>query len=88
MNFRVQSGTAPVDAGTYTCHMQLVSMKTFFAATVWVSAVSMAGIAGNMSSVSSWTVLAGVALLPALVMMQRWNGPGQTMSQSIQEARR
>jgi hypothetical protein len=49
---------------------------------LWVSAVSMAGIAGNVNSVSSWTVLAGVAVLPPLVMMRRWNDSRQTMSQS------
>jgi len=46
------------------------------------------GIAGNMHSFPSWTVLTGVALVPPLVMMWRWNDPRQTMSESIQEARR
>jgi hypothetical protein len=36
----------------------------------------------------SWALLAGVALLPPLVMMWRWNTPAQTMSEIIQEARR
>jgi hypothetical protein len=50
--------------------------------------VSAAGIAAGVSSRSSWTALAGVALLPAIVMMWRWDGPPQTMSESIQEALR
>jgi hypothetical protein len=67
--------------------MQLVSIKAVLA-TVWVSAVCIAGIAGNLNSLSSWTVLAGVAVLPPIIMMWRWNDPPQTMSESIQEARR
>lgn len=67
--------------------MQLDSIKATVA-TVWVSAVCTAGIAGSVKTLSGWTVLAGVAVLPPLVMMWRWNNPGQTMSESIQEALR
>ena len=83
----MHSGTARFTAGAYTWTMQLLSIKAVLA-MLWVSAVSIAGIAGNVDSVSSWTTLAVVAVLPPLVMMWRWNDPGQTMSQSIQEARR
>jgi hypothetical protein len=67
--------------------MQLESIKGIFS-TLWVSAVFAAAIAGNLQSVSGWTVLVGVAVVPPLVMMWRWNHPAQTMSESIQEARR
>jgi hypothetical protein len=67
--------------------MQLVSIKAIIA-LLWVSTVSVVGIAGNLNSVASWTVLAGVAVVPPLVMMWRWNDPRQTMSETIQEARR
>jgi hypothetical protein len=67
--------------------MHLVSIKAI-TAMLWVSVVSIAGIAANVNSFSSWTVLAGVAVLPPLVMMRRWNDPGQSMSQTIQEALR
>ena len=77
-----RSATARTLAG-----MQLVSLKAVLA-TVWVSAALIAGIAGNLNSLSSWTVLAGVAVIPPIVMMWRWNAPRQTMSESIQEARR
>lgn len=66
-------------------NMQLDSIKATIA-TVWVSAVCTAGIVGNVNTLSGWTVLAGVAVLPPLVMMWLWNHPGQTMSESIQEA--
>jgi hypothetical protein len=67
--------------------MQLVSIKPIIA-MLWVSAAFIMGIAGNLDSFSSWTVLTGVAVVPPLVMMWRWNDPRQTMSESIQDARR
>jgi hypothetical protein len=83
----VPDRTARFRAGTYASNMQLESIKATVA-TVWVSAVCTAGIAGHLRSLWGWTVLAGVALLPPLVMMWRWNNPRQTMSETIQEARR
>jgi hypothetical protein len=56
--------------------------------TVWASAVCTAGIVGNLKSLSGWTLLAGIAVLPPLVMMWRWPNPRQSMSESIQEALR
>ena len=53
-----------------------------------VSAAFIIGIAGKVDSLSSWSLLAGVAIVPLLVMMWRWNAPRQTMSESIQEALR
>jgi hypothetical protein len=67
--------------------MQLVSIKPIIA-MLWVSAAFIMGIAGNSDSFSSWAVLTGVAVVPPLVMMWRWNDPRQTMSESIQEALR
>ena len=63
--------------------MQLVSIKPIIA-LLWVLAVFVIGIARNLDSFSSWTVVAGVAVVPLLVMM--W--PRQTMPESIQEALR
>jgi hypothetical protein len=67
--------------------MQLVSIKAVIG-MLWVSTVSVVGIAGNLNSVTSWIVLAVVAIVPPLVVMWRWNDPRQTMSESIQEALR
>jgi hypothetical protein len=67
--------------------MQLFSIKRVIA-MLWVSATFIIGIAGNLDSFSSWAVLTGVAVVPPLVMMWRWNDPRQTMSESIQEALR
>jgi len=67
--------------------MQLLSLKAVLA-TLWVSVALIVGFAGNLHSLSSWTVLAGFALFPPIVMMWRLNDPGQTLSESIQQARR
>ena len=67
--------------------MQLALIKAVVAA-VWVSAVCIGGIAGHLSSPSSWTGLASVALLPTIVMLWLWNDPTQSLSESIREARR
>ena len=83
----VHSGTAPFSLGAYRSGMQLVSLKAVLA-TVWLSAVLIAGLTGNLNSLPSWAVLAGVAVLPPIVMVWRWNAPRQTMSESIQEALR
>jgi len=55
---------------------------------VWVVALCAAGIALNVGSLSGWTVIAALAILPPLVMMWRWHEPAATMSEIIQEARR
>ena len=84
----MHSGTAPFSDSAYSSGMHLVSLKGALAA-VWLSAALIAGIAGNQNSVTSWTVLAGVAVIPPIVeMMLRWNAPRQTMSESIQQGRR
>ena len=83
----VHSGTAQNAAGAYTRNMQLLSVKPIIA-MFWMSAAFVMGYAMHLNSYSSWTVLAGVAVVPPLVMMWRWNEPLQTMSESIHEARR
>jgi hypothetical protein len=67
--------------------MQLVSLKAVVA-TVWVSAALIAALTVTLDSLTKWAVLAGIAVLPPMVMLWRWNAPPQTMSESIQEARR
>lgn len=84
---RVHSDTARFSRGAYSFGMQLLSLKAVVA-SVWISAICLAGIAGNLNSLSSWLVLAAVAVLPPMVMIRQWSDPAQTMSESIQEARR
>jgi hypothetical protein len=63
--------------------MHRVSIKAVIA-MLWVVAVTIAGIVGNVNSLLLWTVLAAVALLPPVVIMRWWSEPRQ----SIQEALR
>ncbi len=65
--------------------MQLRSIKASVA-TVWVSAVCTAGIRRQLDIVVGLALLAGLAVLPPLVMMWHWTNPRQTLSESIQEA--
>lgn len=67
--------------------MQGDSIKTAITA-VWLSAVSAAGLAGNLRSLPAWAVLAIVATIPALVMMWRWNDPRHTTTDTIPAAGR
>jgi len=67
--------------------MQIASIQPIIA-TLWMSAVSIAGIALKLDSFSSWTVLAAAAVVPPLVMVWRWNDPRQTLSETIQDALR
>jgi hypothetical protein len=67
--------------------MQFVYLKAVLA-TLWMLVALVAGLAGNLNSVMSWAVLAGIAFIPAMLMTWRWGSPTQTMSESIQEARR
>ena len=67
--------------------MTLQNMK-FTAAAAWVLAIAAAGLLASVSSVSWWLALAGLAIVPPLVMMRFWNQSDQTMSQSIQEVLR
>ena len=42
----------------------------------------------NLRSISGWTLLLTLALLPSLILMRLWRQPAQTMSQSIRDALR
>ena len=66
--------------------MRLNSIKATVTA-VWVLAVCAAGIALNVGSLSGWTVITGIVIVP-LVMIWRWQEPPATMSEIIQDTRR
>lgn len=67
--------------------MQLVSIKSLIA-MLWVSAVSIAAVAGHVNSLLGWTTLSALMVLPPVAMLRLWNEPRQSLSQSIQEALR
>lgn len=54
----------------------------------WGITVLLAAIALNVTSMTNWGVVACVAIVPPLVVRNFWHAPEQTMSESIQRARR
>jgi hypothetical protein len=67
--------------------MKLVSFK-FVVSLAWVVAIVAVSLATAPHSRANWGALVGVALVPSLLLMWWWNDPTQTMSESINEARR
>lgn len=54
----------------------------------WVVMTTLFGLAIGTTSVTTWTMLVAVALIPSLVVMHFWNAPEQSTSESIREALR
>ena len=67
--------------------MQLQQTKVI-AAGGWILATTAIGLVANLTSRSSWMVLALVALIPPVVFWRFWNVPAQSMSESIRKALR
>ncbi len=57
------------------------------AAAIWVLAVCAAGVTCGTSSLIGWTVLAGLALLPPLIVQGLWKDD-PSLSESIHEVLR
>ena len=64
--------------------MQLISL-TPIVPMLCASVALMVGIAGNLHSLSSWTVLMSVSVVAQLGMMWQAKDPRQAMSQCMQE---
>ena len=54
----------------------------------WAIAVFLAALAIGMTSVLNWIEMICVALAPPLVVRTFWRAPEQTISESIQRARK
>jgi hypothetical protein len=67
--------------------MELQHYKVALAA-VWALAVSTLGLVVGVTSMASLAILAVLALLPPILMLRLWRDPVQSMSESIQDARR
>ena len=67
--------------------MKLEYVKVMLAA-VWVLAMLVVAYTAGVSTVSGQVVLVGVTLLLPLLMWWFWKDPTQTMSESIDQARR
>jgi hypothetical protein len=79
----------PAAAGSRTVrnNMELEHTKPAIAAA-WIVAAGVAGFVANITSVTAWVVLAALGFGPPLIMLLLWRNPPQTISESIQEARR
>jgi hypothetical protein len=56
--------------------------------TVWVLAAIFFGVAADVTSAGGRLGLTVLTLLPCFALWRLWNDPPQTLSQSIQRARR
>lgn len=54
----------------------------------WVVTVGLAAFALQVTSATNWAVVACLAAVPPVIVRHFWQAPEQTMSQSIQNARR
>ena len=54
----------------------------------WAIVVCLVALAIGINSVSNWIVVASLAVVPPLVARSFWRVPGQTISESIRDARR
>ena len=54
----------------------------------WSIAVFLAAIAIGITSTANWVIVAFIAVVPPLVVRSFWRAPEQTISESINEARR
>jgi ABC-type nickel/cobalt efflux system permease component RcnA len=57
-------------------------------AVVWVLTLFMVGLAIGITSVSGWMTLTAVALISLVILQRLWRAPEQTLSESINKARR
>jgi hypothetical protein len=67
--------------------MQLRQTKAI-AAGGWILATIIIGLVANVTSMSSWAVVALVGLIPPVTLWRFWNVPDQSMSESIRKALR
>ena len=85
----VQLGTANHVAGRYARLMFSFSETTKTLLLVaWIIAICVAAFAIGITSVPNWLVVACAAVVPPLVVRSFWRAPEQTISQSIDRARR
>jgi hypothetical protein len=67
--------------------MDTAYVKTAVTA-LWMLGVCGLGLVANSDSLSAWLALAGVAVLPPLVLARFWGTPAATMSERIASGRR
>jgi hypothetical protein len=83
----VQMRTATADAGPYTQTMQTDFVKAALV-VAWVLAVGALGYMAGTTSLTGWTLVALVSLVPPALMMRLSRAPSPSMSETIREVRR
>jgi hypothetical protein len=66
--------------------MQL-KYKKLISITIWLVTIAILAMSANLTSPSSRMVVVALGLIPALLVLRFWNGPGKTMSERINEGR-
>ena len=57
-------------------------------AAVWILTLVLVGLAVGITSMSGWLTLTGLALISLVILQRLWRVPEQTLSESINKARR
>jgi hypothetical protein len=83
----VQYGTAARRAPRYTSDMSSKNAKPLIF-VAWAATVSLVALAMGITSVPHWLVVACVAIVPPTVAWSFWRAPEQSISESINKARR
>lgn len=83
----VQSGTASTGRTALQCVMTLQHVKTIVG-TLWIMAAAAISVSGNGLTTSRALLFVALGLVPPVVMLLLWNPPPQTLSESIDHARR
>ena len=55
---------------------------------IWLLAMVVIAYGANITSTANWIALVSFTVIPPIAMWRFWQDPRQTMSESIQEARR
>ena len=55
---------------------------------MWILILVVVGLAVGITSMSGWLTLAGLALISLVILQRLWRAPEQTLSESIDKARR
>jgi hypothetical protein len=80
-------GTAMSALSPYTAAMQSDSMKTMLLA-LWVLTIVGTGLVAGVTAVTHWFALGSLAFVPAVVARSLWHTPTETLSESINAARK
>jgi hypothetical protein len=65
-------------------HVQNIKLA---ASAAWLLVALIVAVSLDLPMTGQW-ILAALAVLPPLAVLLLWNGPAQTMSESIQDAKR